>query len=738
MRRFASLLFIAAFAFALAFAFAACDDDPASPEPDDDPEPEFVDVEVTGAVAGAETGEPIGGAAVAVYLGEESQPAGEDETAADGSYEISFEIEEGEEPSALRVEASASGFAPAEVTAAFASSVTEDLALDAVLEAAVSYDREEAYFGEMDALEGYDYLGEPLGAFAVEVEAASGSGLEEIRMSDNAGLDTTVALEGAASVEETIGREVAPSEVPEGLAAVETEVEVISTAAGDTTVGAELAAEVVGAPRLVEVEDYNFWENAEARPEPNPHGVLELEALDFTQGGEPWSVRLEADSDGTIEGSVPASVYALRMGTEGGVEDAAGGFSNLSRLLVDKDVYHNDMDLAERGVSVDTGYFDFEDQYIFGQEDWTYDWTWVVNEGQDREAIESYLDLRESGLETVKETVGSLSYPSQDVYSPSDNFQLTADARSFSGPGYLEQIAVATYQDELYAAWTRSDGEITVLHNLGSEPFNVRDRAFRVRDIRDPDVREELREAGWDEQMLPGHSDSAFGWQYRHENFGHYWDFHSHILNDSLHVEGYEEGELPVDPSFGFETMRGFSFGAEEFPSIGGVEVASPYDFSVVVDSAQNLREYVREVPTGRHLVNLEDGVYATFLTGGNGLEGSEILDRAGEQTDPDGARLIQFAYNARSGLVPGAFPVEARIGGNVRKFPCDEIADPIYTVRSGSTFCDDFSSNPHHQWSYSDLYMQLLVGAYQAPASTQLVEGGALPGFNVSVFPSE
>ena len=165
MRQFASLLFIAAFAFAL--ALAACDDDPASPEPDD-PEPEFTNVEVTGTVTDAESEAPIEGAAVAAYLDDEGEPAGEDETAEGGTYEISFEVEEGEEPSTLRIEADADGYAPGEGATEFAPSVTEDVELEpAEVEATAS--------GTVTGSES----GEPIEAATVTGETEAGDALFE-------------------------------------------------------------------------------------------------------------------------------------------------------------------------------------------------------------------------------------------------------------------------------------------------------------------------------------------------------------------------------------------------------------------------------------------------------------------------------------------------------------------------------------------------------------------------------
>ena len=99
---------------------SACSDDPTSePAPTADP----IEVSVEGAVADT-TGAMIEGAGVTVYPGGSNSALDETTTGEDGSYALSFTVEENDAPDALRLTFSAEGYAPEEATIDFAASIT--------------------------------------------------------------------------------------------------------------------------------------------------------------------------------------------------------------------------------------------------------------------------------------------------------------------------------------------------------------------------------------------------------------------------------------------------------------------------------------------------------------------------------------------------------------------------------------------------------------------------------------
>ncbi|NBB87607.1 MAG: hypothetical protein GVY12_15480, partial [Bacteroidetes bacterium] len=104
----------------------ACSDDPTSDVPAPTPDP--IEVSVEGTVADT-SGAAVAGAAVAVYPGGSDSALDETATGEDGTYALSFAVEEDEAPGALRLTFEAGGYAPEEATVDFTESITYNAAL---------------------------------------------------------------------------------------------------------------------------------------------------------------------------------------------------------------------------------------------------------------------------------------------------------------------------------------------------------------------------------------------------------------------------------------------------------------------------------------------------------------------------------------------------------------------------------------------------------------------------------
>ena len=117
--------------FLVSVSFMACSDDPAStaPELDSDPEPEDVEVTVEGVVTGADE-EPLVGAEVSVFRGDQEGAVGEATTADDGSYDIAFSVQEDNTPEQLRLKAEAEGFTVYEESFDFGVELSRDIVLE--------------------------------------------------------------------------------------------------------------------------------------------------------------------------------------------------------------------------------------------------------------------------------------------------------------------------------------------------------------------------------------------------------------------------------------------------------------------------------------------------------------------------------------------------------------------------------------------------------------------------------
>ena len=122
---FLALLFVSV-------SFMACSDDPAStaPELDPDPEPEEVEVTVEGVVTG-EDEEPLVGAEVSVFRGDQEEALGEGTTADDGAYDMTFSVQEDNTPEQLRLKVEAEGFTVYEESFDFGVDVNRDITLQA-------------------------------------------------------------------------------------------------------------------------------------------------------------------------------------------------------------------------------------------------------------------------------------------------------------------------------------------------------------------------------------------------------------------------------------------------------------------------------------------------------------------------------------------------------------------------------------------------------------------------------
>jgi hypothetical protein len=90
-----------------------------------------VEVTVSGTVTDAETGDPVEGAALSGVRPDTDAGLFNIETGIDGTYEAVFEVEAGDEPSEITVEASADGFDSSEATVAFAEELSVDFQLEA-------------------------------------------------------------------------------------------------------------------------------------------------------------------------------------------------------------------------------------------------------------------------------------------------------------------------------------------------------------------------------------------------------------------------------------------------------------------------------------------------------------------------------------------------------------------------------------------------------------------------------
>ena len=123
LRRLATLL-VCTLLLALT-TLTACSDDPTSEPP---PTPDPIELSVEGAASDT-SGAAVAGAAVAVYPGGGDSALDETATGEDGSYALSFSVEENDAPDALRLTFSAEGYAPEEATVDFAESITYNAAL---------------------------------------------------------------------------------------------------------------------------------------------------------------------------------------------------------------------------------------------------------------------------------------------------------------------------------------------------------------------------------------------------------------------------------------------------------------------------------------------------------------------------------------------------------------------------------------------------------------------------------
>ena len=128
MSRFTILPF--AILISLGMVLVACSDDSAPTEPD--PGEDEVSVDVLGEVVADYNDEGVEGASVAIYDTDNGTPFDEATTDADGSYSLSFTVDEGEEPSHFEVEAEAEGFEAETETMSFTQSATVDLTMEAL------------------------------------------------------------------------------------------------------------------------------------------------------------------------------------------------------------------------------------------------------------------------------------------------------------------------------------------------------------------------------------------------------------------------------------------------------------------------------------------------------------------------------------------------------------------------------------------------------------------------------